>query len=57
MGYAYLTIYVVLMVQMIPRLWQYQVELPARTVVHLSMGGLIGASCGVTPASSPTPRL
>ena len=28
---------------MIPRLWTYQVELPARTVVHLVLGISIGA--------------
>jgi mono/diheme cytochrome c family protein len=43
MGYAFLAIYVVLMVQMVPRLWAYQVELPARTVAHLVMGIAIGA--------------
>lgn len=43
LGYVYLGIYAYLMVQMVPRLWNYQVELPARTVVHLSCGMLIGA--------------
>ncbi|TWU28407.1 hypothetical protein [Bythopirellula polymerisocia] len=43
LGYIYLSIYVVLMVQMVPRVWQYQVELPPRTVVHLTCGMLIGA--------------
>jgi len=42
-GYVFLAIYVVLMVQMVPRLWAYQVELPARTVAHLVMGIAIGA--------------
>ena len=30
------------MVQMVPRLWTYQIEFPARTVVHLSLGMAIG---------------
>ena len=33
-GWAYAAIYVAMMTQMLPRLWEYQVELPARTVVH-----------------------
>ena len=33
-GYAFTVIYVVMMWQMVPRLWHYQFELPARTVVH-----------------------
>jgi cytochrome c5 len=31
-----------MMSEMLPRLWQYQVELPPRTVVHLLLGFLIG---------------
>jgi mono/diheme cytochrome c family protein len=42
LGYVYVAIYVVLMTQMVPRLWRYQVELPARTVVHLTLGMTIG---------------
>jgi mono/diheme cytochrome c family protein len=42
LGVAYLLIYLVLMTQMIPRLWTYQVEFPARTVMHIVMGILIG---------------
>ncbi len=42
-GYVYLTLYIFFIVQMIPRLWQYQIEFPARTVVHLSLGMAIGA--------------
>ena len=41
-GFLYLTIYVALMCEMVPRLWEYQVELPARTVVHACMGIVIG---------------
>ena len=41
-GLAFVVIYVVLMVEMVPRLWEYQVELPARTVMHAVMGLLIG---------------
>ena len=42
MGLAYVVIYVVLMVEMVPRLWEYQVEFPARTVMHIVMGVTIG---------------
>ncbi len=42
LGVAYLLIYLVLMTQMVPRLWTYQVEFPARTVMHMVMGILIG---------------
>jgi len=41
-GYAFLATYLYLMSQMVPRMWQYQVELPARTVAHLVMGISIG---------------
>ena len=37
-GYAYGVIYVVMMWNMLPRLWEYQYELPARTVVHAVVG-------------------
>lgn len=43
LGYTYIGIYIYLMIQMVPRLWLYQIELPARTVVHLVCGILIGA--------------
>ena len=43
LGYAFFAIYVVLMWQMVPRMWQYQIELPARTVAHLILGMAIGA--------------
>jgi mono/diheme cytochrome c family protein len=33
-GYTFAVIYVVMMWQMVPRLWRYQFELPARTVFH-----------------------
>ena len=42
LGYAYLAMYIVLMWQMVPRLWAYQIELPARTVFHLTLGVSIG---------------
>lgn len=35
-------LYVIMMVVMVPRLWNYQVELPPRTAVHVSLGFLIG---------------
>src|SRR5258706_9206926 len=41
-GYAYGLIYLYLMFQMVPRLWSYQVEFPARTVAHLLLGMAIG---------------
>lgn len=41
-GYGYGILYVVLMTQMVPRLFSYQVELPARTVAHLMLGVTIG---------------
>ena len=41
-GYAYGAVYIIMMVQMVPRMWQYQVELPPRTVAHLILGLLIG---------------
>ena len=43
LGYVYLSIYLYFMVQMVPRLWNYQIEFPARTVMHLTLGMLIGA--------------
>jgi len=42
LGFVYLGLYGVMMSEMLPRLWQYQVELPPRTVVHLLLGFLIG---------------
>jgi rubredoxin/mono/diheme cytochrome c family protein len=42
LGYVFLAVYVVLMWQMVPRLWSYQIEFPARTVVHMSLGMAIG---------------
>jgi cytochrome c5 len=33
-GYAFFVIYLVMMWNMVPRLWSYQFELPARTVMH-----------------------
>lgn len=42
LGGLYILIYVVLMIEMVPRLWEYQFELPARTVIHACMGIVIG---------------
>jgi mono/diheme cytochrome c family protein len=42
LGYVFAAIYVVLMWQMVPRLWQYQVEFPARTTLHIVLGFTIG---------------
>lgn len=41
-GYAYGVLYLYFMSQMVPRLWAYQVEFPARTVIHLVLGMSIG---------------
>ena len=41
-GYTYGIIYVVMMWNMLPRLWEYQYELPARTVIHAVVGITIG---------------
>jgi mono/diheme cytochrome c family protein len=42
LGYLFLAVYILLMWKMVPRLWQYQVEFPARTVVHIVVGFSIG---------------
>ena len=41
-GFSFVIIYIVLMTEMVPRLWEYQFELPARTIIHACMGILIG---------------
>lgn len=41
-GYTYGIIYAVMMWHMLPRLWEYQYELPARTVVHAVIAIVIG---------------
>lgn len=41
-GFAYAAVYVVMMTKMVPRLFTYQVEFPARTVVHIILGISIG---------------
>lgn len=42
LGYIYIAIYIYLMSKMVPRMWTYQIELPARTVAHLMLGISIG---------------
>jgi mono/diheme cytochrome c family protein len=42
LGYIYAGIFIYLMAQMIPRLWTYEIEFPARTVAHLVIGLVIG---------------
>lgn len=42
LGWAYTGLYVVMMSEMVPRLWNYQVELPPRTVAHLTLGVGVG---------------
>ncbi len=41
-GYGYTAVYIVMMWNMVPRLWEYQDELPARTVFHAVLGVTIG---------------
>lgn len=42
LGYLFLITYVAIMWYMVPRLWEYQVEFPARTVAHIVLGITIG---------------
>ena len=42
LGYVYVILYVIMMWKMVPRLWEYQVELPPRSVVHMLLGITIG---------------
>lgn len=42
LGYAFLALYLAMMWKMVPRLWTYQVEFPARTVVHILLGVTVG---------------
>lgn len=42
LGYLFLVIYLVMMSEMVPRMWSYQVEWPARTVAHMLFGMSIG---------------
>ncbi len=41
-GVAYIVVYVLMMTEMVPRIWEYQVEFPVRTVVHILLGTTIG---------------
>ena len=41
-GISYVVLYIILMYQMVPRLFEYQVEFPPRTVAHLMLGVTIG---------------
>lgn len=41
-GLSFVAIYITMMFYMIPRLWEYQVELPARTVIHAVCAIVIG---------------
>src|SRR6476620_400228 len=42
LGYLLAALYVVMMWKMVPRLWEYQVEFPARTAIHITLGFTIG---------------
>ncbi len=46
MGWPFVALYVYLMIKMVPRMWNYQIEFPARTVMHLTLGMAIGAVAG-----------
>jgi hypothetical protein len=41
-GLSFVAIYITMMFFMVPRLWEYQVELPARTVFHAVAAIVIG---------------
>ncbi len=41
-GYVFVAIYLILILQMVPRLWSYQIEFPPRTVVHIALGMAVG---------------
>lgn len=40
--FVFLALYLVMMSEMLPRLWNYQVELPPRTVAHVLLGFGVG---------------
>jgi cytochrome c5 len=42
LGFAFLALYLFMMVQMVPRMLAYQVEFPPRTVAHICLGITIG---------------
>jgi len=42
LGYLYVGVYFYFLWEMVPRLWNYQIEFPARTVVHFTMALVIG---------------
>jgi cytochrome c5 len=42
LGFAFLAIYIVMMIQMVPRMVAYQVEFPPRTVAHMCLAITIG---------------
>ena len=42
LGYLFLLLYIAMMIEMVPRMWNYQVEWPARTVAHMMFGMSIG---------------
>ena len=41
-GYLFGITYVLIMWHMVPRLWQYQIEFPARTTAHILLGITVG---------------
>lgn len=42
LGYTFALLYIALMWHMVPRLWRYQVEFPARTTFHIVLGFTVG---------------
>jgi hypothetical protein len=41
-GLSYVVLYLLLMVQMVPRVFEYQIEFSTRTIAHLMLGVTIG---------------
>ncbi len=42
LGYLFVIVYILIMSEMVPRMWEYQVEFPPRTVAHIVLGITIG---------------
>lgn len=42
LGWLFIVIYLLMMWEMVPRMWNYQVEWPARTVAHMCLGMGVG---------------
>jgi mono/diheme cytochrome c family protein len=42
LGYVFIIIYIFMMWHMVPRLWEYQIEFPARTAIHIVVAFMLG---------------